>query len=96
MNKTDRIKKFGFSSTMFMIASESRRGLERTLSHTSTRASTSAKVAVGKTRGGKIRGMKVLSTLNRLTNRSYLTCVDGEMEIKTVDAAANGLGRIVD
>ena len=47
-----RIKKFGSSSTALMTVSESKRGLERTLSHTSTRASTSAKVAVRKIRGG--------------------------------------------
>ena len=46
MNQTDRIKKFGSSSTIFMTVSEGRRGLERTLSHISTRVSTSAKGAV--------------------------------------------------
>ena len=40
MDWTDRVKKFGTSSTVFMITSESRRGLERTISHTSTRVST--------------------------------------------------------
>ena len=59
-----RIQKFGSSSTALMVASESRRGLERTLSHTSTRVSTSAKVAVRKIRGGGIRGMKVLAYMN--------------------------------
>ena len=43
---------------------EGRRGLERTISHTSTRVSTGAKVAARKTRGGRIRGMKVLAHVN--------------------------------
>ena len=40
MDWTDRVKKFGTSSTVFMITSESRRGLERTISHTGTRVGT--------------------------------------------------------
>ena len=65
MNQTDRIKKFGSSPTIFM---EGRRGLEtveRTLSHTSTRVSTSAK-AVRKIKGRRIRGMKVLAHIQAL------------------------------
>ena len=58
---TIRVKKFGTSSTIFMTTSESIRGLERTISHTSTRVSTSAKVAARKIRGGSVRGMKVLA-----------------------------------
>ena len=64
MNDTDRIKKFGTSSTVFMTTSESSRGLERTLSHTSTRVSTGAKVAARKIKGGRVRGMKVLAHMN--------------------------------
>ena len=55
------IKRVGSGSTVFMSKTESRRGLERTISHTSTRVSTSAKVAARKIRGGRIRGMKVLA-----------------------------------
>ena len=58
------VKKFGASSTVFMTTSEARRGLERTVSHTSTKVSTSAKVAARKIRGGRIRGMKVLAHMN--------------------------------
>ena len=58
------VQKFGSSSTALMTVSESRRGLERTLSHTSTRVSTGAKVAVRKIIGGRIRGMKVLAYMN--------------------------------
>ena len=47
-----------------MTTSEGRRGLERTISHTSTRVSTSAKVAARKIRGGRVRGMKVLAHMN--------------------------------
>ena len=60
----DRVRKFGTSSTAFMTVSEAKRGLERTISHTSTRVSTSAKVAARKIRGGRIRGMKVLAHMN--------------------------------
>ena len=48
-----RVQKFGSSSTALMVVSESRRSLERTLSHTSTRVGTSAKVAVRKIIGGE-------------------------------------------
>ena len=61
LSTADFIKKFGAGSTVFMSNTESRRGLERTISHTSTRVSTSAKVAARKIRGGRIRGMKVLA-----------------------------------
>ena len=40
MDDTDMIKKFGSSSIVFMTISESKWGLERTISHTSTRVST--------------------------------------------------------
>ena len=43
---------------MFMHASASTRGLEHTLSHTST------KLAARKVRGGKVRGMSVLAHMN--------------------------------
>jgi hypothetical protein len=61
---TNIVKKFGTSSTVFMTTSEAKRGLERTISHTSTRVSTRAKVAARKIRGGRIRGMKVLAHMN--------------------------------
>ena len=64
MDLADRVKKFGTSSTVFMTTSESSRGLERTVSHTSTKVSTGAKVAARKIRGGRIRGMKVLAHMN--------------------------------
>ena len=64
IDDTDRVKKFGTSSTVFMTTSESSRGLERTISHTSTRVSTGAKVAARKIRGGRVRGMKVLAHMN--------------------------------
>ena len=64
MDWTDRVKKFGTSSTVFMTTSESRRSLERTMSYTSTRVSTSAKVAARKVSGGRVRGMKVLAHMN--------------------------------
>ena len=60
----DMVKKFGSSTTIFMTTSEARRGLERTISHTSTRVSTSAKVTVRKIRGGSLRGMRVLAHMN--------------------------------
>ena len=49
---------------MFLTTSVSSRGLERTVSHTSTKVSTGAKVAARKIRGGRIRGMKVLAHMN--------------------------------
>jgi hypothetical protein len=55
MDWADIVKKFGASSTVFMSTSEARRGLERTISHTSTRVSTSAKVVARKIRGGRLR-----------------------------------------
>jgi hypothetical protein len=61
---TNVVRGFGTSSTVFMTTSEARRGLERTISHTSTRLITSAKVAARKIRGGRIRGMKVLAHMN--------------------------------
>ena len=61
---SDRVKKFGASSTVFLTTSVSSRGLERTMSHTSTKVSTGAKVAARKIRGGRIRGMKVLAHMN--------------------------------
>ena len=64
----NRIKKFGSRSTIFLIVSESRRGLKRTLSHTSTRVGTGAKIAVRKLRGGRIRGMKVLACAHNVMN----------------------------
>ena len=64
MDWADKVKKFGTGSTIFMTTSESRRGLERTISHTSTKVSTSAKVAARKLRGGRLRGMKVLAHMN--------------------------------
>ena len=64
MDNADIVKKFGSSSTIFMTTSEARRGLERTISHTSTRVSASAKVAVRKIRGGGLRGMRVLAHVN--------------------------------
>ena len=59
-----RIKGSGSASTMRMTVSESRRGLERTLSRTSTRAGTSAKVAVRKIGKVRIRGLKVLAHMH--------------------------------
>ena len=47
-----------------MTTSESSRGLERTISHTSTRVGTGAKVAARKVRGGSVRGMRVLAHMN--------------------------------
>ena len=38
--------------------------LERTISHTSTRVDTGAKVAARKIRGGRVRGMRVLAYMN--------------------------------
>ena len=64
MDCADIVRKFGSSSTIFMTTSEARKGLERTISHTSTRVSTSAKVAVRKIRGGRLRGMRVLAHMN--------------------------------
>ena len=64
MDWADRVKKFGTSSTAFMTVSEAKRGLERTISHTSAKVSTSAKVAARKIRGGRVRGMKVLAHMN--------------------------------
>ena len=58
---TTRVKEFSTSSTVLMTNSESSWGLERTISHTSTRVSTSTKVAARKIRGGRVRGMKVLA-----------------------------------
>ena len=63
-NLETRAKGFGSPYTVPVTVSESRSGPERTLSHTRTRASTSAKVAVRKIRGGRIRGMKVLAHMN--------------------------------
>ena len=51
-------------STAFMTVSGAKRGLVRTVSHTSAKMSTSAKVAARKIRGGKVRGMKVLAHMN--------------------------------
>jgi hypothetical protein len=64
MDLPDRVKGFGASSTVFLTTSASSRGLERTVSHTSTKVSTGAKVAVRKIRGGRVRGMKVLAHMN--------------------------------
>ena len=64
MDCEEEVKKFGTSSTVFMTTSEGKRGLERTISHTSTKVSTSTKVAARKIRGGRIRGMKVLAYMN--------------------------------
>jgi hypothetical protein len=61
---TTRVKEFGTNSTIFMTNSESSWGLERTTSHTSTRMSTSIKMAARKIRGGRVRGMKVLAYMN--------------------------------
>ena len=60
----DRVRKFGPSSTAFMTISGAKRGLERTISHTSTRVGTSAKVAARKVRGRRVRGMKVLAHMD--------------------------------
>ena len=43
---------------------KSSRGIERSLSHISTKVSTGAKVATRKIKGGRIRGMKVLAHMN--------------------------------
>ena len=64
MDLSDRVKKFGASPTVFITTSVSSRGLERTVSHTSTKVSTGAKVAARKIKGGRIRGMKVLAHMN--------------------------------
>ena len=64
MDYADIVKKFGTSSTIFMTTSEARRGTEKTISHTSTRVSTSAKVAARKIRGGRLKGMRVLAHMN--------------------------------
>ena len=69
------------SSTVFMTTSESSRGLERTLSHTSTRASTGAKVAARKIRGGRIRGMRVLAHMNT-TRWNSINTADREETIQ--------------
>ena len=83
MNNTDRIKKFGTSSTVFMTTScsESSRGLERTLSHTSTRVSTGAKVAARKIKGGRNRGMRVLAHMNT-TRWNSMSTTDREEAIQ--------------
>ena len=64
VDKDARIKRFGTGSTVYTTTSKGKRGLERTVSHTSTRVNTSAKIAVRKIRGGRIRGMKVLAYMN--------------------------------
>ena len=60
----NRIKNFGSGSTVFMSDTVSKRGLERTMSHVSTKVGTGAKVAARKVKGGRIRGMKVLAHMN--------------------------------
>ena len=60
----NQVKHFGSPSTVFMQDTVSTRGLERTLSHISTKVATSVKVAARKVRGGRLRGMKVLSYMN--------------------------------
>ena len=64
LNQSQRTKNFGFGSTVFMQATVSTRGLERILSHISTKMSTSTKVAARKVRGGRVRGMLVLAHMN--------------------------------
>ena len=64
LSLSDRVKKFGASSTVFLTTSVGSRGLERTVSHTSTKVSTGAKVAARKIRGGRVRGMKVIAHMN--------------------------------
>ena len=64
LSKADRLHTFGSTSTRFLGDTRSSRGVERSLSHMSTKVSTSAKVATRKIKGGRIRGMKVLAHMN--------------------------------
>jgi hypothetical protein len=64
LTQSKRLLHFGSGSTVFMQASVSTRGLERTLSHTRTKVSTSTKLAARKIRGGRVRGMLVLAHMN--------------------------------
>ena len=61
---TVRVKEFGTGSTISMTTSESSWTLERKISHTSTRVSTSADLAVRKIKGGRVRAMKVLAHMS--------------------------------
>ena len=74
VNNANIVKKFGASSTVFMTTSEAKRGPERTISHTSIRVSTSAKVAARKIIGGRIRGMKVLAHMNTADREEAIQC----------------------
>ena len=67
LTQKQRLENFGSGSTVFMQATRSARGLERTLSHMSTKVSTSTKLAARKVRGGRIRGMLVLAQMNTAT-----------------------------
>jgi hypothetical protein len=60
----ERVKNFGSGSTVFMGMTSTNRGLERTISHTTTKVRTSTKIAARKIKGGRIRGMKVLAHMN--------------------------------
>ena len=64
LSQSKRILNFGSGSTVFMQASLSIMGLDYTLSHTSTRVSTSTKLTARKVRGGRVRGMLVLAHMN--------------------------------
>ena len=60
LSQSQRLVNFGSGSTVFLPDSVCTRGLEYTLAHTSTKVSTSAKLAARKVRGGRVRGMSVL------------------------------------
>ena len=64
LGEEERVRRFGTSSTVFVTVPGDTSSLERTASHTRTKASTSAKVATRKINGGRIRGMKVLAYMN--------------------------------
>ena len=63
LSRSQRITNFGSGSTVFMqarmIMSTQARGLERALSHISTKVSTSTKLAARKVRGDRFRDMLV-------------------------------------
>ena len=81
MDYADIVKRFCTSATIFMTTSGARRDMERTISHTSTRVSTSAKVAARKIRGGRLRGMRVLANMNT-ARWGHMNTVDGEVAIQ--------------
>ena len=64
LSQADRIHSFGSTSTVFMKDTKSSMGLEKSISHMSTKVSTGVKIAARKIKGGRIRGMKVLAHMN--------------------------------